>query len=190
MLSNYKTTLPLKTADNAEPEAKVLLEAAQKKMGFVPNMYKAMANSSGLLNTYIQGYDAFRANSGFSPAQQEVILLAISRTNGCEYCMAAHSFLAGAISGVPEDVTAAIRDGAPVPETKLSALSNFTQLMVTKRGLPDREEVEAFLSAGYEEKDILEIILAIAVKTISNYTNHIFHTEVDEAFAKHTWSDT
>lgn len=70
------TTLPLKTADNAEPEVKVLLEAAQKKMGFVPNMYKAMANSSGLLNTYTQGYDAFRANSGFSPAQQEVILLA------------------------------------------------------------------------------------------------------------------
>ena len=189
MLSNYKTALTLKTADNAEPEAKALLEAAQKKMGFVPNMYKAMANSPGLLSTYVQGYDTFRANSGFSPAEQEVIFLAISRLNGCEYCMAAHSFLADAMSGVPSDVTAAIRDANPVPEKKLSALSDFAQLMVTKRGFPDRVEVEVFLSAGYEEKDILEIILAIAVKTISNYSNHIFHTEVDEVFAKHIWSD-
>lgn len=189
MLSEYKTTLPLRTADDAEPTAKAVLEAAQKKMGFVPNMYKAMANSSGLLNAYVQGYDDFRANSGFSTAEQEVIFLAISQINGCEYCMAAHSFLAGAMSGVAEDVTAAIRDGAPIPDTKLSALSNFTQTMVTKRGLPDRADVEAFLSAGYSESYILEIILAIAVKTISNYTNHIFHTEVDDAFAKHVWSD-
>lgn len=189
MLSEYKTTLSLKTADNAAPKAKAILEAARKKMGFVPNMYKAMANSSGLLSAYMQGYDDFRANSGFSPAEQEVIFLTISRVNGCEYCMAAHSFLAGAMSGVPVDVTVAIRDGKPVSDTKLGALNIFTQLMVTKRGLPDRKEVEAFLSAGYEEKDILEIILAIAVKTISNYTNHIFHTEVDEVFAKHTWID-
>ena len=54
MLSEYKTTLPLRTADDAEPEAKSVLEAAQKKMGFVPNMYKAMANSSGLLSAYVQ----------------------------------------------------------------------------------------------------------------------------------------
>ena len=189
MLSEYKTALPLKTVDNAEPEAKAVLKTTQKKMGFVPNMYKAMANSSGLLSTYVQGYNDFRANSGFSSAEQEVIFLTISQVNGCEYCMAAHSFLAGASSGVPDDVTVAIRDGKPVPDTKLGALSIFTQLMVTKRGLPDREEVETFLSAGYKEKDILEIILAIAVKTISNYTNHIFHTKVDEVFAKHTWAD-
>ena len=66
MKSEYKTTLPLKSIDDAKPEAKALLEAAQKKMGFVPNMYGAMANSSGLLNTYIQGYNAFREKSGFS----------------------------------------------------------------------------------------------------------------------------
>ncbi len=148
-----------------------------------------MANSSGLLSTYVQGYDALRENSGFSPTKQEVILLTISRTNGCEYCMAAHSFLAGAMSGVPDNVIEAIRDGNSVPDKKLSALSIFTKVMVTKRGLPDRSEVESFLSAGYKETDILEIILAIAVKTISNYTNHLFHTEVDPVFSKYTWSD-
>jgi len=103
--------------------------------------------------------------------------------------MAAHSFLAEAASGVPGDITAAIRDGKPVPEIQLSALSIFTRLMVTKRGLPSLDNVEAFLASGYKEKDILEIIHAIAIKTISNYTNHIFHTDVDDAFSKYAWID-
>ena len=189
MISEYKTTLPLKSIDDAEPEAKEILEAAKKKLGFVPNMYNAMANSPGLLNTYIQGYGSFREKSGFSSIEQEVIFLAISQVNGCEYCMAAHSFLAEAASGVPSDVTAAIRDGKQVPEIQLSALSVFTRLMVTKRGLPSQSDVDAFLSSGYKEKDILEIIHSIAIKTISNYTNHIFHTEVDNIFAPHIWTD-
>jgi len=188
MLSEYKSSLTLKTIDDAEPEAKTLLENTQKKIGFVPNMYQAMANSPGLLNTYMQGYDAFRERSGFSPIEQEVIFLAISQENGCEYCMAAHSFLAEAASGVPSDVTAAIRDDKPIPEMQLSALSVFSHVMVATRGLPGQPEVEAFLSAGYKEKDIIEIIHAIAVKTISNYTNHIFHTEVDSIFSPHTWN--
>lgn len=189
MLSEYKITLPSKTVSDAEPEAKALLESTQKKLGFIPNMYYAMANSPGLLNTYMQGYSAFREKSGFSSMEQEVIFLAISQVNGCEYCMAAHSFLAEAASGVPSDVTAAIRDGEQIQEMQLSALSVFTRLMVTKHGLPSQSDVDAFLSAGYKEKDILEIIHAIAIKTISNYTNHIFHTEVDNIFSPHTWAD-
>ena len=61
--------------------------------------------------------------------------------------------------------------------------------MVVKHGLPDRNDVKAFLAAGYTEKDILEIILAIAAKTISNYTNHLFHTDVDNIFSSHSWTD-
>ena len=188
MKSEYKTTLPLKSINDAEPAAKVILENTKKKLGFVPNMYNAMANSPGLLNTYIQGYSAFREKSGFSSIEQEVIFLAISQANGCEYCMAAHSFLAEAASGVPSDVTAAIRDDKPIPEMQLSALSVFTHVMVATRGLPGQTDVDAFLSAGYTEKDILEVIHAIAIKTISNYTNHIFHTEVDNIFSQHTWT--
>ena len=189
MLSEYKMTLPLRTLDDTESEARDLLAGAQEKLGFIPNMYGAMANSPGLLNSYMQGYSAFREKSGFSAIEQEVIFLSVSQANGCEYCMAAHSFLAEAASGVPADVTAAIRDGKTVPDMKLSALNVFTRVMVTDRGLPERTDVEAFLSAGYTEKDILEIILAIAVKTISNYSNHIFHTDVDKVFSQHRWID-
>ncbi|MEH6458150.1 MAG: carboxymuconolactone decarboxylase family protein [Cocleimonas sp.] len=190
MLSEYKTKLSLLNVTDAQAEAKELLEATQKKMGFIPNMYKAMAHSPGLLNTYLQGYAAFREESGFSPAEQEVIFLTISHSNGCEYCMAAHSFLAEAVSGVPTEVTDAIRDSNEIPEIKLRALSVFTEVMLTKRGLPSKTDVDLFLKAGYQETAILEVIHAIAVKTISNYTNHIFHTDLDEVFSKHVWNDS
>jgi alkylhydroperoxidase family enzyme len=49
------------------------------------------------------------------------------------------------------------------------------------------QDLQAFLAAGFSERQVLEIILAIAVKTISNYSNHVFHTEVDPVFAACRW---
>lgn len=138
----------------------------------------------------MEGYAAFRSKSGFSSAEQEVVFLSISHENGCEYGMAAHSFLADAVSAVPAEVTKAIREGSSIDEVKLGALYTFANIMLSKRGLPGRADVEAFLAAGYTENHILEIILAISVKTIRNYTNHLFHTELDGKFAAHKWNDS
>src|SRR5581483_11115587 len=90
--------------EKAEPLARATLEAAKQKLGMIPNMYAYMANAPGLLETYRSGYDLFRQASGFTPVEQEVILLSISYENGCEYCMAAHSFLADVQSKVPREV--------------------------------------------------------------------------------------
>lgn len=189
MLSEYQLTLTPKTLENADPEIRVVLEKAKAQVGFIPNMYARMVHSPGLLTTYLDGYALFRQQSGFTPVEQEVVFLTISRENGCEYCVGAHSFLADAMSKVPVAVTEAIREGAPIPDTKLAALSRFTQEMVVNRGLPRCTEVNAFLSAGYSERQILEIVLAIAVKTLSNYSNHLFHTPLDEVFAARAWKD-
>jgi uncharacterized peroxidase-related enzyme len=189
MQSEYKITLPPVTEANADPLAADRMRAAQAGFGFVPNMYGVMANSPGLFDTYVHGYERFRALSGFTPAEQEVVLLAVSRENGCTYCVAAHSFIADKMSAVPEAVTTAIRDGQPIPDASLAALHDFTRTMVVKRGLPDKSDVAAFLAAGYSERQILEIVLAIAVKTLSNYANHLFHTPVDAMFASCAWTD-
>jgi uncharacterized peroxidase-related enzyme len=188
MSSEYQMTLPPQTLDNAEPRAKALLEAAKAQVGFVPNMYTGMANSPGLLETYLDGYERFRKHSGLTSAEQEVVFLTISRGNGCEYCVAAHSVLADKMSKVPPAVTDAIRDGGAIPDARLAALSLFTEVMRSTRGLPSKAQVQAFLDAGYEERQVLEIILGIAVKTISNYSNHLFHTPVDGMFAGRVWS--
>lgn len=189
MQAEYKLTLSAVNPKQAEPLAMARLEEAMHKLGFIPNMYGVMANSPGLLDTYIHGYERFRELSGFTPAEQEVVLLAVSRENGCTYCVAAHSFLADNMSGVPVAVTEAIRDGAPIPDAKLAALHDFTRTMVAKRGLPGQADVQAFLGAGFNERQILEIVLAIAVKTLSNYANHLFHTPLDGVFAARAWND-
>lgn len=189
MQSEHKLALPTLGADQAASPARERLQEARTKLGFVPNMYSVMANSPGLLDTYVHGYNRFRASSGFTPVEQEVVLLAVSRENGCTYCVAAHSFIADRMSGVPAEVTNAIRDGRAIPDARLAVLHDFVRAMVAKRGLPSRADVQAFLAAGYSERQILEVVLAIAVKTLSNYANHLFHTPVDEVFAGRAWAD-
>ncbi len=183
----YKMTLPTQTLETAEPRAKAILAKAKSQVGMIPNMYALMVNSPGLLETYLYGYDFFRKESGFTPAEQEVVFLTISYENGCHYCMAAHSFLADKRSNVPTAVTDAIRSGAIIPDAKMSALSGFTRTMLRTRGRPESSSAKAFLAAGYTERHILEIILAIAVKTLSNYANHVFDTPVDAVFGEREW---
>lgn len=187
MTAEYRMTLPARTLEDADPKARAVLEKAKAQVGFIPNMYGFMVNSPGLLETYLDGYERYRKDSGLTPAEQEVVFLVISRSNGCDYCMAAHSMLADKMSKVPAEVTSAIREGRAIPDARLAALGRFTETMMTTRGLPSKADMRAFLAAGYEERHVLGIILAIAVKTLSNYANHLFHTPVDGMFASYAW---
>ena len=113
MLSQYKLSLPALTADTASSGASLLLKGAQANYGFVPNMFTYMANSPGLLATYFQGHDQFRADSGFSAIEQEVVFLTVAVENGCEYCVSAHSLVADAMSKVPAAFARATRRRIP-----------------------------------------------------------------------------
>lgn len=188
MSDTYRMQLPPVELASANAVQKALLENAKRELKMIPNMYKVMANMPGLLETYRNGYAAIRKESGFTPAEQEVIFLTISAENNCTYCMGAHSFLADTFSKVPVDVTDAIRNNTEIPNERLRALSTFTSIMVNKRGNPSPDDAAQFFKAGYTEQHILAIILAIAVKTISNYSNHVFHTELDSLFKAREWS--
>lgn len=184
----FKSTLSPVTLVNGNDAQKAQLENSQKKNGMIPNMFMYMVNSPGLMETYAVGYEHFRNNSGFNSVEQEVIFVTISVANNCEYCTAAHSFLADNQSNVPKEVTDAIRNGEIIPDAKLRALSEFTKVLFDTRGNPSQLETKAFFEAGYQEKQILEIFLALAVKTLSNYSNHIFQTQVDSVFSVRKWS--
>jgi len=179
-------TMTPETIETATGEVKAALEATKAKFGFVPNMYGYMGKLPGVLMGYLSTYDNFRKTAGFVPAEQEVVFLTISRTNGCTYCMAAHSMIADKMSGVAPDVLAALRAGKPLPDAKLQSLSAFTQLMVETRGNPTKPAVDAFLATGYGEQQVLGIVLAIACKTFSNYANHLAGTPIDPAFAAYS----
>ncbi len=187
MTTPPKSTLTMISLDTANADAKSLLESAQAKMGMVPNMYGYMANFPALLETYGVGYDLFRTKSGFTPVEQEVVFLSISYQNACDYCMAAHSFVADNASKVPFDVTDAIRAGRPIEDARLEALSTTAKAIVAGRGYVDADTLKVFLGAGYGETQYLALLLAVSVKTISNYANHYFRTPVDQVFSGRAW---
>ncbi|SOE66304.1 uncharacterized peroxidase-related enzyme [Burkholderia sp. OK233] len=176
------------TVDTADARAREVLETARKATGGIPNMYAGMANMPALLDTYLHGYQLFRKESTLTSAEQELVFLVISRVNGCTYCVAAHSWIADKVSKTPEQAIQAVRDDEMIEDPKLRALAEFTRTMVISRGNPIQAQLEAFVSAGYTEKNVLEIILALAVKTISNYSNHLLHTQVDAKFASTAWA--
>jgi len=184
---HYRSTLPKQDGSATDQRIQAVLADAKRRAGTVPNMYAFMANAPELLETYLFGQDKFRKESGLTPAEQEVAFLTISYENGCEYCMAAHSVLADSQSKVPKEVTDAIRAGKHIGDPKLSALASFTRAMLSIRGRPSQDDVSSFLEAGFTEKHVLDVILALAIKTISNYTNHVFATPVDPMFKGREW---
>lgn len=183
----YRIALPLLDPANAPEAARASMEQGKKAARMLPNMYRAMAHAPGLLDTYLLGYERFRSESGFTPPEQEVVLLTISAENTCDYCVAAHSFIADTMSRVPHDVTDAIRDGSTIPDERLAALSEFTRHLLLERGRPTVRAVTSFLEAGFDERQILYVVLALSVKTLSNYTNHLFETPVDTVFKSREW---
>ncbi|MBL4645211.1 MAG: alkylhydroperoxidase [Hyphomicrobiales bacterium] len=183
MNAEFKISLEPVSNENAQGLVKDILDGTQAKMGFVPNMYRTMGNSAGYLDTYAHGYKAFRQSSGFTPQEQEVVFLVISGANGCDYCTAAHSMIADKVAKFDAQLLAAIRNGDDIADEKLQALAHFTAQMFESRGLISNEDADAFFAVGFSEQHILDIILAISVKTLSNYSNHVFHTDLDREFA-------
>lgn len=179
--------LEVKTVETADSISSEILENSQKKLGMIPNMYNLMANNPALLKGYSDVYNDFRAYAGFTPQEQEVILLSVSYENNCTYCMAAHSFVADNMTKVPQEVTDAIRNNTKIPDDKLRALSNFTRQIVATKGLPTQKNISDFLEAGYSKEHILGVITGVGVKTMSNYFNHIFNTPLDDVFKGRTW---
>ncbi len=178
------------TLDSASETQASILNQAKKQVGFIPNMYSNMANLPAFLESYLHGYGLFREQSDLSPAEQEVVFLAISKANDCHYCMAAHSTLAANFSGVPEEVLSAIRSGGVIGDSKIRALYEMAVEVNDSRGRPESDRVKTFLEAGYTETHLLAIILAVSVKVLSNYSNHLFDTDVDEAFAAYEVGQT
>ena len=171
---------PLHTKDSAPEDSKGVLVAMHNKFGFDLNLFAKLATSSKALKAYT-GVNEIFARSSFSPLEQQVILLAVSNYNGCNYCVAAHT--TGALmNGLEEDVIRAAASGSVIENEKLEALRAFTHKMVDKRGWLEEGELDAFLAAGYTPQNALEVVTGIAMKTLSNYANHLMETPLDEPF--------
>ena len=175
------TRFPLHSAETAPQAAKPILNNIEKNFGFVPNLMRVMAASPVTLEAYTTLMGLFE-KSAFDTIEKEIILLAVSKENECKYCLAAHG-KGAAMKGVPSAVIAAVRAGTPIADERLPPLVTLVRTVVATRGWPDQALVERFFDLGYTPQHYLEIVLAVAMKTLSNYINHAADTPLDEAFA-------
>ena len=175
------------TIDTASLAAKPLLEGAKNAYTFIPNLLATMAEAPALLEGYMTLAGIFN-KTNLSETERQIILMTSNRLNGCVYCMAAHTSISQG-AGVSGDVIESLRTGEPIADSKLEALRKFTIAINESRGWPTENQINTFLAAGYSNQTVLEVILGTSLKVMSNYTNHIASTPVDEAFRANAWND-
>jgi uncharacterized peroxidase-related enzyme len=174
------------TSASAPAQARPTLESLERKLGFLPNLYATFAESPAVLEGYTAVAAAFNKSS-FNATERQVVLLTTSFENGCDYCMAAHSTIAG-MEKVPADVVGAVRDGVPTGNARLDALARFARSVVQERGWVGDADVDAFLKAGFTRAQALEVVLGVSMKTLSNYVNHLASPPLDVPFQAQAWS--
>lgn len=176
----------LHTPESAPEAARETLAKVQKNYGFMPNLLAGLAEAPAALHSYLALSEQFGKTSLTAPEQQ-VVLLATSVANQCRFCVAAHSTIARNVAKLDEASIQALRNDSALPDARLDALATFTRAVVQERGWVDGPVVDAFLAAGFSRAQVLEVVLGVTVKTLSNYANHVLETPVNAQFAGDDW---
>jgi uncharacterized peroxidase-related enzyme len=165
------------TADSAPAASRPLLETVKRQLGAVPNLFRLAANSPAALEGYL-ALSAALAKGALEPATRERIALAVAQVNGCDYCLSAHTYLAKNLAKLDEAEIAANRKGSS-SDRKADAAVRFAAAVARHRGDVRDEELAAVKRAGYDDAQIVEIVLHVALNTWTNYLNIVAGTEID-----------
>jgi uncharacterized peroxidase-related enzyme len=160
--------ISLETATDA---TRPVLEGVKKKIGFLPNLFATLAKAPVALDTYVQA-SATLGKSSLSAKEKEAVYLATSQVNGCDYCLAAHTFFGSKAGLSAEDIVAA-RQG------ELNAHAALAYQLTESRGHLSDEQIAAARAAGIDDSKIIEVIAVVAVQTLTNYLNNVALTEID-----------
>lgn len=175
------------TSQTAPEASQPTLAEVEKAYKFVPNLYGVLAESPLAVSAYLQLSGLIQAKSSLSPQEQQAVMLAVSFENMCEYCLAAHSTVA-AMAKTPPATIQALRAETRPPDAKTAVLVAFARAVVQQRGWVTEESLNAFLAAGYSRAQVLDVIAIVALKTLSNYTNHLAHPPLEAPFAGQKWT--
>lgn len=177
------TKFTIHTIESAPEEAKPFLENYKTEMGMVPNIFGIMAEAPTLLEAYGLMNSLFQKTS-FTQEELTVVWQTINMEHKCHYCTPAHNLIAESMNIEPT-VVKSLAHKEILANAKLEALRLTTLSMVRNRGVLSEQEVAAFFAVGYGQQQLLELVLGIAQKVISNYTNHLAETPLDEPFKKY-----
>lgn len=168
--------LPLIDPANATGPAKPLLDAVGKKLGLVPNMTRAMANSPAVLKAYLEFSGALAAAS-LSAKTRELVALTVGEVNGCDYCLAAHTAIGGML-GLPGEALLAARN-ATSDDAHTAAVLRLARALVLQRGLLSDADLRDVRAAGVTDGQIAEVVATVALNVFTNWFNHVAETPID-----------
>jgi uncharacterized peroxidase-related enzyme len=180
------TTFRIHTLESAPAESAPALRTLEEGLGFVPNLAATMAESSVLITGFVDLRKTL-AGSELSGVEREIVALAVSLENDCDYCMAAHSTFA-LMQDADEDAVVAARAGDPPSDPKLGALYRFARSLVRQKGHVNPRETQALLDAGYSRGALFEVVAQVGHTTLANFAHSISNAPVDAAFAAQAWA--
>jgi uncharacterized peroxidase-related enzyme len=170
---------------SAPETSKPALEQLEKAFGFLPNIAAALANSPKLINSLVSVFQQVHSSS-LSEQEIQVVLLTDAVVNSCEYAVAFHTALA-LQQGVKREEIDAIRDRRTPTNRRLAALSTIARALIETRGRLSEQESDAFLEAGFNNEQILEVIAIVAASTITNYAGSVTNPPLDVRFQQYAW---
>jgi uncharacterized peroxidase-related enzyme len=170
--------IPVPASIETAPEAaQPLLHAVKKQLGVVPNLFRLVATSPAALEGYL-GLNGALGKGTLDAPTRERIALAVAQINGCDYCLSAHSYLGKNLAKLSEAEIAANRNGGST-DPKADAAVRFAVKLVNARGQVSDDDLRAVRLAGYSDAKLIEIVLHVALNTLTNYVNEAFKTEID-----------
>jgi len=172
--------------ESAPEASRPHLEGSLKAFGRVPGLHGVMAEAPALLDGYKHLHTLFQTATSFDKDELTVVWQTINVEHECHYCVPAHTGIAKMMK-VDDAISTALRDETPLPNARLEALRDFTLKVVRQRGAVSDADVQGFLDAGFTRRHILEVILGVAQKVMSNYTNHLAQTPVDAPMKAFAW---
>ncbi len=166
---------PLEITDAPE-KSRPLLEAVQKQLGFVPNIYKAVSHAPSVLDGLL-GLGQKLGGGSLSPKLREQLALAVAGINICDYCASAHTAIGTKLGLSEDEISKNLRGDSDDPAT-VAALG-FARSISDRRGHVSDEQVQAMRDAGFSDQQIVEVFAQTLMNIFTNYFNHLAQTEID-----------
>lgn len=176
---NKLVAVPAREA--VSPEAQIIFDQIQRRVGKVPNLYATIGYSAHALKGML-GLEENLNKGIFSPKEREAIYLVVSEVNNCAYCLAAHTMLA-INKGFTEEETLAIRGGL-AKDTKLEAVIQLAKSIAEKKGDADKTLIANFFEAGYNETALIELVGLVSLRAFTNYVYSLTNIPIDFPEAK------
>ena len=168
-------TIEVPKRENVSDENQAIFDQLKDKLGFVPNLYATYAHSENALKNYL---DFSGSKTSLNNKEKEVVNLAVSQVNKCDYCLAAHTAI-GKMNGFTDEQILEIRSNEVTFDNKLDALAKLAKNAVENRGKTDSDVLENFFNTGYTKENLIDTLVLVGDKTISNYIHSTTQIPVD-----------